>query len=761
MVNKRIKVKFYILFFCLFFLLLLTGCANMSTQMNINGEKFSGTRVMSVTFDMDELLTQFPGGTNDLNDLIDTAIPKQLSYKYEVNDDEATYNFTLAFDSKQDYIDKLKNLLNKAPEITFKYSTGVFTRGITYNENFESRELFAWFDKLITENNIIKNYSSENFWNQTKVTVILDGEEFTCNGGKVDIQSGGQSVVSNINISTALKSSGDIERTILITIPNSVEKSQITLIENYFNDNIPDNGAWSKRNSSNNIIYTITFTAGSAAKLQTYMEKFTGVQCECTLENVQDLSQPLAQSSVLSEYIDFSCFGGESSVNVIYGVSSEINSPYQINLNDGNQERNSEATEDGGKLVCNGDFTSIKFKTVLRKMATVDSIYYNLIQTGNNKFVREIEITLANGTDPSILDNISDYYNIKGAGNTNIVVENQEAPIVRIRVNGNAKQLMAAEAVLFGGVGARSLNYDRNWGIFTLHPKTTLVDSFDITSLISVMNVSGYVYTYSYNGNIITQVACSVDGEQDSKATQNERDSDTISFGLGNGIQTIMIQGYYFNGWAVFFIILFVLLLIALITMGVLLYLYKTGKIDLPINKKNYNASSTTEPISAHPPTQITVPEPTPMPVPEPEPIPLSTPEPRDLTETFDDENEPRIMIFETNVEPEPVPTPASSEPTMEPVLSYPEKYNSANEIASPDAPEPEPTPEPEPAFNPPTLIEPTPTQDTVSRESPDNYTDNDMIEDFDALGLLGEYKKHVQKVKVKVRKLQNDTTEE
>ena len=88
----------------------------MGTEIKLDGSSFSGSRVMSVTFDVDELNTKLPGGVDDLNTLINDAIPRELTYKYVVNDNEAAYDFTLDFESKQDYIDKLKNLLSKAPE---------------------------------------------------------------------------------------------------------------------------------------------------------------------------------------------------------------------------------------------------------------------------------------------------------------------------------------------------------------------------------------------------------------------------------------------------------------------------------------------------------------------------------------------------------------------------------------------------------------------------------------------------------------------
>ena len=209
------RLKLLVLFSGIVLLFLLTGCANMGTEIKLDGTSFTGSRVMSVTFDVDELNTKLPGGVADLNSLIDGAIPQELSYKYEVKDNEAVYDFTLSFESKQDYVDKLKNLLNKAPEVTFSYSTGIFTRGVLYKENFESRELFGWLDRVITENgltNASQTYTSEKFWNQTGVKVILDGEEFKSDGGQVNIESGGQSVVTGVNLTTVLKSSGQMER---------------------------------------------------------------------------------------------------------------------------------------------------------------------------------------------------------------------------------------------------------------------------------------------------------------------------------------------------------------------------------------------------------------------------------------------------------------------------------------------------------------------------------------------------------------------
>lgn len=773
-----IKIAFFAFF--LFAIMMLTGCADMSTEISLDGEKFSGKRVMSVTFDMDELLTQLPGGTDALNEQIDAVIPKHLTYQYDVEDGEAVYKFTLAFDSKQDYIDKLKDILSKAPEVKFTYSSGVFTRGVTYSENFESRELFTWFDKLVVDNGLkdtaggyVRNYSADKFWNQTEVKVRLDGEEYTCKGGKVDIKSGGNSVVSNISIATQLKSSGDIERTMLITVPSSVEKSQITLIENYLNDTIPDSGQWTKRARSESIIYTVKFTAGSAAKLQNYMEKLTSRKCECTLENVKDLSQPLAESSVLSESLDFSYFGGESAVAVTYELSSDVSEPYQINLDDGNQEKTAETTLYGSKRVCQGSFSSIKFKTILRNTAVVQSVEYNLTQIGRDKFIREILIVMEDGTAPTVLDSLSEYYKVKGAGNTTISIRNDSSPTVVICIGGSSKQITSAEAVLFGGVGARALGYDSDWGFYTLHPDTTLIDSFDITSLITLTNVSLYTYTYLHEDNIMTKVTVSSNGQSGSREIKEK--SSAVGFGLKNGIQTITIRGYYFNGWAVFFIVLTVLMLLALIVMGTLLYLNHLGKITLPTGKKESDAPQSTESVFNYSPIAPPTPEPKPIlpPVPEPETEPEPIPAPRDLTESFDDEAaEPPIFFnMPADTEPERVPEPEapsiamppSSEPNMEPVLSYPEKYHPTVEAVETTAIQ-------QSTFTEPDIIDFPPSEREVpdkiaeepqtQREAPKDYTDDDMIEDLDALGLLGEYKRRVQKVKVKVRKIKSNSDE-
>lgn len=759
------RVRLFVLFSGIVMLLLLSGCANMGTEIKLDGSNFSGSRVMTITFDVDELNTKLPGGVEDLNGLINYSIPKELTYQYVVNDNEAAYDFTLAFESKQDYIDKLKNLLSKAPEVTFSYSTGVFTRGVVYKENFESRELFSWLDRVITENgltNASQTYSSEKFWKQTGVKVILDGEEFKSDGGKVDIESGGQSVVTGINISTVLRSSGDIERVMQVAMPSSVDAKQVDLIDGFFNDNVPDSGRWSKRKRAGVLTYTVEFSAGNVSQLQSYMSDLTNKESSISYGNVTDASQPLAQSTELAESLDFSYFGGEGNVSVTYVVSSELGIPYQINIDDGEQERNAEAVADGTKLTTNGSFSEVKFKTVLRKMARVDEIDYNLIQTGGNSFIREVVIYLAKDTDPVILDNISQYYEVKGAGNTEIQVENETVPTVKIYIRGSARKIVSAESILFGGVGARALGYDSNWGIFKLRPTTKLIDSFDITSLISLMDVSGYIYTYSYDGNTITRVTCTVEGEQTSKTMDNQEE--VVGFGLSNGIQTITIDGNYFNGWAVFFIVLFVLLLIAMIVMAVLLYLYKTGRIDIPDRFKRKQA----EPLPQQP-VYIPIPVPAqPMPLPEPEPYypepePEPEPEPRDLTAAFEPEEEYVPFDFSLISEPEPEPEPAPEPepepepiplpmpmpmpevPDMEPVISYPEKYHPTDEFVEKD---------PEPVYVAPPVVEKLPDPEPVERVTPTEYTDDDMISDFDALGMLGEYTRRVHKVKVKVRKV-------
>ena len=48
------RVKLFVLLSGVFMLLLLSGCAKMGTEIKLDGSNFSGSRVMSVTFDVDE-----------------------------------------------------------------------------------------------------------------------------------------------------------------------------------------------------------------------------------------------------------------------------------------------------------------------------------------------------------------------------------------------------------------------------------------------------------------------------------------------------------------------------------------------------------------------------------------------------------------------------------------------------------------------------------------------------------------------------------
>ena len=48
-----------------------------------------------------------------------------------------------------------------------------------------------------------------------------------------------------------------------------------------------------------------------------------------------------------------------------------------------------------------------------------------------------------------------------------------------------------------------------------------------------------------------------------------------------------------------------------------------------------------------------------------------------------------------------------------------------------------------------------------MERTTPTEYTEDDMISDLDALGMLGEYTRRVQKVKVKVRRVTVEVDDE
>ena len=329
MKNKTLgtcKIRLFVLFSGILMLLLLSGCANMGTEIELDGDKFSGTRVMNVSFDLDELTTKLPGGLTDLDGLIDASIPQEMTYEHgETANGEAVYIFKLEFESQEDYVRKIRNLVNKVPEVDFSYSTGIFTRGVTFTENFESRELFGWLDKVIIENGLSvgsQTYTSEKFWNQTGVKVVLDGETYSCEGGKVNISSGGQSVVTGIDIATVIKANGEIERVMQVMMPTTVDSKQIQLIDNFFTENVLPSDNWSRRPRGGVLTYKVEFKVSGPDKLAEYMRELTNKDSTATFGSVADKSQPLAQSTELDESLDFSYFGGEKPVNVTYSVTS-------------------------------------------------------------------------------------------------------------------------------------------------------------------------------------------------------------------------------------------------------------------------------------------------------------------------------------------------------------------------------------------------------------------------------------------------------
>ena len=239
----------------LFSLLFLAGCGVDLTSSVTLDENFSGTRVMSCAFSSSDFKRAFQGDMRDLDKLIEDSCPNGMTWKKKTQNDQTVYTFCLSFFSLQDYKEKVTNILNFHPKITWEYKDSPFVSGVIYKENFSSRDLMTWLYTALYEKKYITKDSVDDLWDLKETTVSIGNKKYKSDD-KISIEEMSYAELSSIAIDTNLQDDGTFRRTISFKIPQKTLDQNGGKIARYFNG---ENLSW--RGSSNGKTAVITITA--------------------------------------------------------------------------------------------------------------------------------------------------------------------------------------------------------------------------------------------------------------------------------------------------------------------------------------------------------------------------------------------------------------------------------------------------------------------------------------------------------------------
>lgn len=776
-------------------LLLATGCSiadtqtftvDLHTEMTVAGN-FYGERVMTVTFDKSPVLSAFEN-LDELESFVEKRLPECLEGKLIDDENGTRYELVLRFTSQEDYLAKIESLLGRKPSIVFESSDKIFMKGLTFQEDFESKELFSFIDV----NEVVAAFVSDAdisesdmqvaaaFIKQTGVSINVDGKEYRSEGGKVDVADGKATMISKVSFKTVLKANGYFERTIEFRMLSDIDQESYVKICDYFESVKPSFAEIVAGEYPATPVITVEFKARDVSDLSAMTTQIMGDTCTASFGDVTDANVPFASVEELSETISFARLCEDSQMPFTYNIVSERGAPAQLSAELDGIAVDSQPTLGGNTLDYGSQAVYVTLNTRYQSISTANLVYYNLIAHGDDSYTREIYIIMDEDTSDEVLSNIRSYYDTKGAQNTKINILSEgfsdefKTPCVEIIISGGSKEITRAEDMLFGGSTERKLTYGKSKSIINTAPDTELCDVYDISSLLSMTNVTSYYYSFMSDENLRNGTVETDTGSYSVKGN----DSNCLGFMMSEGAATVKFIGSYTNIDAIIFIILLVLLILlalVLVTIIVLRYLKRKN------GKENEDKKEEKEPFPVviendENPAEISEESET-----EEAAIVMPAPAPvRDLTEALEPEEEPKEQI---EVESYPTTTPEidftdlytetkKEEPedngvkvAVKPIVPiYAEQAEQKTEEKPIDEPVVYQPPEEvverfdESNKAPEVPFEKSPFEKEYATEFESGkasvYSDEDMLNDLEALGKRDEYiERFNKKVKIKVKK--------
>ncbi len=757
------KLRLLLVLLILSALLCLSGCVNIYTTMTVSSE-FAGQRVMTVSFPANQL--QSAGGLEDVDELIDGAKPALLEYKRSDSADPVEYIFTLRFNSLEDYEKKVESLAMRDVSIEYVYVNQPYTREIRLTEDFDSSDLFVWFDQVLNgQKDVIeaafgKQVNTENIWTVTGYTLELDGETDIVSSKKISYSRGSGDLITGVEMTTVIHGDEKYTRYIDFRLSRDCSENDRNAIIDRMSASLPEGGSIEQNVGAGGSSCTVSFSATTAQQLADMTTRaLEGRRSTSVWGDFDDKSQPLTTLNGFEESLDLSAFSSDDQLDFTYRIVSEDGLPNGLYSKETGSLSVLEAEIGGNTLTYNSNGTSFNFYTILASVSKAQTISYGLVVDGEEKFIREVRIIMPAGSEGAVLSQVESYFASLGAPNTEIITSGSaEQPYVLITIRGNASEICSAEDILFGVTPNRRLSYTREGGLLTVKPDAYLIDSYDISSLLSLTGVSDFIYVVSTGDEVYE---CSV-ADDSSLPTDSP-----IAVRCNDGAQSMSFTGKYVNSDAVIFICLLVVLLLLLIALAVTMYLAKLAEKNAEKEEKpaELTEGEETKALPIHESRDfLAVME-------DPEPIVPTAPM---EVERFEDSISP---VYD---EPVCLPEPEALQEDMLGIFTGvdlgEEDYQPKPEAEPELMPMPEPEPEPESVPEPEPVAEPEPEREPVKTdvyegyedrfpmenlppvvESPENTTDkysnSDFVNDLRYLGYLDSYTKRATRVKVKVRK--------
>lgn len=262
-----------------FMLFLCAGCGGVVDTVLTVDTAFAGSRVMTVTVPADDL-EKVTGGSELLDRVAAENCPSTLAYAGEIPE-EGGYRqtFTLTFTDREDYLAKVRELLNAnlaegeeaaEPTLTFETENSLFKKGVRIEESFTSVDLLAWYRVALRESGAISE-SESNWYEFGDNTLTVNGETYNSDSGRLmSVDEQERRCLDDCTVETDMNTDGSFVRRIALEADNDLVKTlqaEGTDLQAYLEALNPADGTFTVEEGSYETVYRYEFPAADVAQL--------------------------------------------------------------------------------------------------------------------------------------------------------------------------------------------------------------------------------------------------------------------------------------------------------------------------------------------------------------------------------------------------------------------------------------------------------------------------------------------------------------
>lgn len=591
MKNKTISIALILALILSVFV--FSGCQKKSVQIQSElkiDEDFSGTRTVNMIYPLDikidalknKLLSEYPKDDNG-----------KAVFSYEgVVEQGYKFSYVLTFNSKNEYIETLKQLLGRDVCVYLEYPDSPLLKGVRLWEDFSVDELIGWVKQIEDETDNMS--ATEYDYNSNLVNI--SGKIYSTDKA-VNICEAEGYPINSVSVETTNLKNNRYDRIITFDIPNNTYETLSNDLKTFFDNNTDTTANYSGFISQGSSWqYKVIYEDLTIEKLNEFTNKLL-----CTTDSSvsygdkTNSSTPLSEGMTFDENLNLLNFVGEDKapvkLNYKYSLPTQTTHGDGLILSSGSWETagnwdKSTYTADTSQYVLN-----IRIHDGMQY--EIEGINFALENHGENKFVRTTEFLYSHSNGKDGCNYAFNYFSNKKAETT--IYETSDYYVCKVTTKGSAREISSALSELFSS--ANSIKYTQSGNHFTVTKSTSFEDNINLGYMLTSKNIDKpMTYTVTFTGNETIKTVSS--GEKLFAETDSKPENNTFKVSVKQGQGKITYKGSIPNkdGIVTFCVISSILVFITLLI--VLILLAKNKKMKNVKPEKGAPTQTTTFNIS-------------------------------------------------------------------------------------------------------------------------------------------------------------------